>query len=76
MAPLALRIIQALQHNKGRLGLDDDSPPEEFRQACGASKKAFKRALGTFYKARRIRFSQPGIELLDNTTRSPDNDCR
>jgi predicted RNA-binding protein (virulence factor B family) len=53
------------------LGLDDDSPPEAIRQAFGASKKAFKQALGTLYKARRIRFSKPGIELLDNTAWSP-----
>jgi uncharacterized protein len=70
VAPLALRIIQALQRDKGRLGLDDDSPPEEIRQMFGASKKAFKQALGTLYKARRIRFSNPGIELLDNTLQS------
>ena len=71
VAPLALRIVQALQRNRGRLDLDDDSPPEAIRKAFGASKKAFKQALGTLYKARRIRFSKPGIELLDNTTWSP-----
>jgi uncharacterized protein len=71
VAPLALRIVQALQRNRGRLELDDDSPPEAIRQAFGASKKAFKQALGTLYKARRIRFSKPGIELLDNSTWSP-----
>jgi uncharacterized protein len=71
VAPLALQIVQALQRNKGRLELDDDSPPEAIRQAFGASKKAFKQALGTLYKARRIRFSKPGIELLDNTNWSP-----
>jgi uncharacterized protein len=71
VAPLALRIVQALQRNGGRLDLDDNSPPELIRHAFGASKKAFKQALGTLYKARRIRFSKPGIELLDNTTWSP-----
>jgi hypothetical protein len=71
VAPLALRIVQVLQRGGGRLGLDDDSPPEAIRQAFGASKKAFKQALGTLYKARRIRFSKPGIELLDNTSWSP-----
>jgi predicted RNA-binding protein (virulence factor B family) len=71
VAPLAQRIVQALQRNGCRLGLDDDSPPEAIRQAFGSSKKAFKQALGTLYKARRIRFSKPGIELLDNTTWSP-----
>ena len=71
VAPVALRIVQALQANGGRLGIDDDSSPEAIRQAFGTSKKAFKQALGTLYKARRIRFSKPGIELLDNTHWSP-----
>ena len=71
VAPLALRIANALQRGGGRLDLDDGSPPEAIRRAFGASKKAFKQALGTLYKARRIRFSKPGIELLDNTTWSP-----
>jgi uncharacterized protein len=71
VAPLALRIVEALQLNEGRLGVDDDSSPEAIRQAFGASKKTFKQALGTLYKARRIRFSKPGIELLDNATWSP-----
>jgi predicted RNA-binding protein (virulence factor B family) len=74
VAPLALRIVQALQCSGGRLGLDDDSPPEAIRQAFGSSKKAFKQALGTLYKTRRIRFSKPGIELLDNTAWSPGSD--
>ena len=73
VAPLAQRIVQALQRNGGRLTLDNDSPPEAIRQALGASKKAFKQALGTLYKARRIRFAKPGVELLDNTAWSPRN---
>lgn len=72
VAPLALRIVEALQRNGGRLSFDDDSSPEAIRQTFKASKKAFKQALGTLYKARRIRFSNPGIELLDNTNWSPD----
>ena len=71
VAPLALRVVETLQRNGGRLALDDDSPPAAIRQAFGSSKKAFKQALGTLYKARRIRFSKPGIELLDNTNWSP-----
>lgn len=76
VAPLARRIVQALQRNGGRLGVDDDSSPEAIRQAFGASKKAFKQALGTLYKRRRIRFSRPGIELLDDTNWSPGGDSR
>jgi hypothetical protein len=76
VAPLARRIVEALQHGGGRLAFDDDSPPQAIREAFGASKKAFKQALGTLYKARRIRFSKPGIELLDNTNWSPGNQPR
>jgi predicted RNA-binding protein (virulence factor B family) len=71
VAPLALRIVQALQRGGGTLALDDDSAPEAIRAAFGASKKAFKQALGTLYKARRIGFCQPGIKLLDNSAWTP-----
>ena len=67
VAPLAQRIVLALEKHNGRLSFDDDSPPEVIRGEFGVSKKSFKQALGTLYKARRIRFSNPGIELLDNT---------
>jgi predicted RNA-binding protein (virulence factor B family) len=73
VAPLAVRIVEALQRGGGRLSVDDDSSPETIRQLFGVSKKAFKQALGTLYKARRIQFCKPGIELLDNTSWSPDS---
>lgn len=71
VAPLAARIVAALERHGGRLELDDDSSPEAVRQAFGASKKAFKQALGSLYKTRRIRFTSPGLELLDNSQWSP-----
>ena len=71
VAPLASRVVETLQRRGGKLDLDDDSPPEAIRKAFGASKKAFKQALGSLYKARRIRFSKPGLELLDNRHWSP-----
>ena len=73
VGPLAERIVEALRLKGGRLDLDDDSPPESIRQAFGVSKKAFKQALGALYKARRLRFLKPGIELLDETNWSPGN---
>jgi hypothetical protein len=76
VAPLALRIVQTLQRNGGRLDLDDNSPPETIRREFGASKKAFKQALGRLYKARRIRLAEPGIELVDNSTWSPGSEPR
>ena len=44
--------------------------PEAIRDAFGVSKKAFKQALGALYKRRRIRFAKPGIELLDESESS------
>jgi len=61
---LAEKILEALESNGGRLELDDDSPPEAIRSAFGASKKAFKQALGTLYRGQRIRLEKPGVRLL------------
>lgn len=69
--PLARRIIEELEQNGGRLGCDDETAPETIREVFSASKKAFKQALGKLYKARRIRFTKPGIELLDDRAWTP-----
>lgn len=68
VAPLRNQIVQALEGSGGHLAFDDDSSPEAIRQKFGVSKKAFKQALGKLYKERRIRFKNPGIELLDNAS--------
>lgn len=69
--PLTKLIVTALRMNGGRLAFDDDSSPVAIRQHFGVSKNAFKQALGKLYKARRIAFTKPGIELLDNSAWSP-----
>jgi hypothetical protein len=71
VAALTDQIVQALERNGGQLAFDDDSSPAVIRQTFGVSKKAFKQALGKLYKARRIRFQNPGIQLLDNSSWSP-----
>jgi len=71
VAPLRDQIVHALKSNGGHLAFDDDSSPDAIRQRFGVSKKAFKQALGKLYKERHIRFQNPGIELLDNSSRSP-----
>jgi uncharacterized protein len=71
VAALTDQIVQALERNGGQLAFDDDSSPAAIRQTFGVSKKAFKQALGKLYKARRIRFQPPGIQLLDNSSWSP-----
>ncbi len=71
VAALTNLIVAALQISGGRLAFDDDSPPAAIRQNFGVSKKAFKQALGKLYKTRRIIFTKPGIQLLENTNWSP-----
>jgi predicted RNA-binding protein (virulence factor B family) len=61
---LADQILEALQKSGGKLELDDDSMPEDIREKFGASKKAFKQAVGALYRERKIRLTKPGIELV------------
>ena len=42
----------------------DKTPAEEIAARFGVSKKTFKQALGTLYKAQRIRLLPDGIALL------------
>ena len=71
VAPLTDLIVTALKMSGGRLPFDDNSSPVAIRQNFNVSKKAFKQALGKLYKTRRIAFTKPGIELLDNETWIP-----
>ncbi|MSR44252.1 MAG: GntR family transcriptional regulator [Phycisphaerales bacterium] len=64
VAPLTDEIMRELESAGGRLNFDDDSSPDEVRQRFGVSKKAFKQALGSLFRARRIAFMHPGIELV------------
>ncbi len=68
VAPLADRILAALDAQDGKLEYDDQSPPEEIRLAFNTSKKAFKQAIGALYRDRRIRFTKPGIERVDESS--------
>jgi predicted RNA-binding protein (virulence factor B family) len=63
VAPLARQILEELEKVGGRLNLDDSSDPAEIRRRFGASKKAFKQAIGALYRERRIVLLNPGIEL-------------
>ncbi len=71
VAALTDQIVAALQQNGGHLDFDDDSSPEAIRAAFSVSKKAFKQALGKLYKSRRIQFTKPGVQLLENSSWSP-----
>lgn len=67
VASLTDQIVQELEANGGRLQFDDDSSPEAIRVRFGVSKKAFKQAIGALYKARRIEFLRPGIQLIEES---------
>jgi predicted RNA-binding protein (virulence factor B family) len=69
--PLRTQIVKMLEAEGGKLEFDDDSSPILIRAKFSVSKNAFKAALGALYKARRIRFTKPGIELVDNSQWAP-----
>ncbi|MDA7680696.1 GntR family transcriptional regulator, partial [bacterium] len=58
------KILVALEENQGWLPLSDKSDPDEIQRVIGASKKVFKRTIGTLYKERRVRFERNGIRLV------------
>jgi len=59
-------VVDALRAAGGRLELGDRSEPQEIRTLLGLSKKAFKRALGSLYRERRIRIGESFIETTDS----------
>ncbi|HEY6225508.1 MAG TPA: S1-like domain-containing RNA-binding protein [Verrucomicrobiae bacterium] len=65
------QILEALEKNNGKLNFDDSTAPETIRAKFNVSKNTFKRALSSLYKKRRIRFTNPGIELVAQTDFNP-----
>jgi predicted RNA-binding protein (virulence factor B family) len=61
VAPLGERIMEALAAAGGTLPVGDHSTPADIRARFGASKKAFKQAIGALYRERRIELSDGGI---------------
>jgi predicted RNA-binding protein (virulence factor B family) len=65
VGPLATRILEHLRANNGRMDLDDGSSPDAIRAAFDTSKKAFKQAIGTLYREKKIRIVDGGgVELV------------
>lgn len=63
-APNADLILDTLKRNEGFIAVTDKSTPEEIYAKFGISKKAFKMAVGTLYKLRKISIEETGIKLL------------
>jgi len=61
---LAERIIEHMVANAGVSKLTDKSPPEEIYATFKVSKKNFKKALGSLYRARRIQIERDKVTLL------------
>ncbi len=68
IAPLTDQILAALLEKGGRLPYGDNTPPEVIRAYFGTSKKAFKQAIGSLFRERRIYIEAEGIRL--NRTRT------
>ncbi len=58
------KIMEALEENEGFLFVSDKSSPEQISELFGISKKAFKKAIGGLYKARKISLEKNGISLV------------
>ncbi len=58
------RILAYLEENDGKMELTDKSNPDDIYAVLQISKKAFKRALGTLYKDRKIELSKECTRLL------------
>jgi predicted RNA-binding protein (virulence factor B family) len=59
------KIIRLLEENNGYLPYHDKSDPQEIYDFFGMSKKTFKMTTGTLYKQQKIRFTQTGIQLVN-----------
>lgn len=57
-------ILRELDKNNGFLGLNDNSHPQDIKTVLNMSKKAFKKAIGTLYKEKKIDIRPDGIYLL------------
>ncbi len=58
------KVIEILHSNKGVLRLSDKSTPNEIYHELKMSKKAFKNAIGSLYKLKKIRIEEDAVHLL------------
>ena len=58
-------ILKKLKETNGYLSLTDNSSPDEIYASLGMSKKAFKRAIGSLYKLRKVILEEKGIKLIE-----------
>ena len=59
----SMRLLSAIEAQRGFLPLNENSSPDEIYSMLGMSKKAFKRAAGKLYKQRLIIIDDDGLRL-------------
>ncbi len=64
LEPAANKIYEILKAKGGFLPLHDKSDPEAIKNELQMSKKAFKKGIGTLYKARKIEIKNDGISSI------------
>lgn len=57
------KIMRSLEQGSGWMPISDSSSPEDIYQTLGMSKKTFKRAIGSLYKAGKITIEPDSIRL-------------
>ena len=65
LEPAAEAIYKRLREEGGFLKISDSSSPEEIRDWFAMSKKTFKKAVGTLYKAKKINLTPEGIQMVE-----------
>lgn len=64
---MAEQVYSILEKEGGVMHFNDKSSPASIRETFDLSKKAFKMAIGTLYRERRIVISDKGIEISNDT---------
>jgi predicted RNA-binding protein (virulence factor B family) len=62
------RVLRALDRNNGYLPLTDKTDAEVIYQSVQLSKKAFKKAIGSLYKERKITIEEGGVRVSPQPT--------
>ncbi|AXT49895.1 GntR family transcriptional regulator [Aquimarina sp. BL5] len=63
--PNAQQILDELKSSGGFIDLNDKSDPNDIKDVFQLSKKSFKKAIGSLYKAKKIVIEKDGIRLIN-----------
>ncbi|WP_298540488.1 S1-like domain-containing RNA-binding protein [uncultured Aquimarina sp.] len=63
--PNAQQILNELNNRGGFIDLNDKSNPDDIKEVFQLSKKSFKKAIGSLYKAKKIVIEKDGIRLVE-----------